>query len=80
MTGRRSNGANLATTSTLVVTNLMKLAGVVLGVHEGLESNPDGRVLGLAALFAAGVQVTETVLLGFIDRLLAQPPPEDSSR
>lgn len=75
MTKRANGGTRTAATwSTLAVTNLTKIAGVVLGVHEGLEAAPDSRVMMVAMLFAAGGQVSETVLLGIIDRVLGSPP------
>lgn len=63
-----TNGGQTAARSTLVITNLTKLAGVAMGMNEGFGSNPDSRVIALAALFAAGAQVSETVLLTLIER------------
>jgi hypothetical protein len=80
MTRQRTDSRSLATGSTLVITNLTKLAGVVLGLHEGLGTAPDGRVIGLAALFAAGAQVSETVLLHLIDRVLGLPEPAEDRK
>lgn len=63
--------------STVVVTNLTKLGGFVLGMHEGFSSTPDPRVIALAAFMLAGAQVSETLLLALIDRIFGRPPPED---
>jgi hypothetical protein len=62
------NGGQAASRSTLVVTNVTKLAGVVIGVHAGFASTPDSRVLALAALMVAGGQFSETLILAAIDR------------
>lgn len=74
---KRPNGSarSAATGSTLVITNLTKIAGVVLGLNEGLSDAADGRVIALAALFAAGAQVSETMLLSLIDRVLGPKEP-----
>jgi hypothetical protein len=49
---------------TLVMTNLGKLGGIVLGVHEGFRAHADARVIAFAALLVAGIQGVERVLRG----------------
>lgn len=61
-----------ASRSTLLLTNLTKVAGLVLGLHEGFSTNPDPRVIAFAAFMVAGGQVSETVLLALIDRFLGK--------
>jgi hypothetical protein len=54
--------------STLFITNMIKLAGLVFAVNELLirgEMRPIA--VGVAALCMAGAQVSEDVLLGIID-------------
>lgn len=67
-------GGQAAEWSTLIITNLTKVAGVAIGLHAGFSSHPDSRVIALAALMVAGGQVSETLLLAAIDRLFGSPP------
>jgi hypothetical protein len=55
--------------STLIVTNLTKLAGIVIGLHAGLDQSPDWRVIALAGLMVSGGQLSETFVLSVIDRI-----------
>lgn len=54
----------------LVVTNLTKLAGLYVGINElgNHGGNPHTIVLAYSALLIAGGQVSETAILGFIER------------
>ena len=63
--------------STLVITNLTKVGGLVIGVHAGLQAHPDPRVLAFAAFLCMGAQVSETVLLRLIERFFGLSPKED---
>ena len=63
--------------STLIVTNLTKLAGIALGMHEGFQATPDARVIALAAFMLAGAQVSETALLALIERFFGLPSREE---
>lgn len=57
--------------STLLITNLTKLAGVALGLHSGFtDQRPT--TLAFAGLLVAGGQFSETVLLHLIDRLFGE--------
>jgi hypothetical protein len=62
-----------ASRSTLVVTNLTKVAGLVLGTRQGFEAHPDARVIALAAFMLAGAQVSENVMIALIERFLGAP-------
>jgi hypothetical protein len=57
-------------TVTLIVTNLIKLGGLVVGVHEIFvhSASPNAIVLAYSALMMAGGQASETAVLGFIER------------
>lgn len=55
MDAQPQNG-NTARRLTLAVTNATKVAGLVLAVHEGLQSNSDAKVLLVAAFMMAGAQ------------------------
>lgn len=56
--------------STLWVTNVTKIVGLVLAVNEMLIRPETNSVrLAVCALLVAGAQVSETVLLSIIDRL-----------
>lgn len=73
---------NFVTTTTFVITNLIKLSGLVLGVRTGLTTGDTPTML-LAAFMMAGAQVSETLILGIFERFLGSPKPtpvpEDSS-
>lgn len=55
----------------LITTNLTKLAGLVIGLHEALTTK-DPTVMAFAAFMMAGAKVSETVLLTFIDRFFGR--------
>jgi hypothetical protein len=57
--------------ATLILTQLTKLAGLVVAVHEAFTTK-DPVVMALAALMIAGGQVSETFVLGLIDRFLGR--------
>lgn len=82
--GSRRNGngngnGNVARGSTLLVTNLTKLAGVALAVNEAaLRPSVRDSVIALCALFVIGTQAAEGVMLRAIDRFFGPPdPPPD---
>lgn len=67
-----------ARASTLFVTNVIKIAGAVGGVNEILiRSELRQSAVALAAFMMAGAQLSETVLLRLIDRVLPGEPKED---
>lgn len=68
--GERPSPSTQARGLSLGVTNLTKLAGLALGVHEGFGDTPDVRVMAFAAFAMAGAQVSEGVLLALVDRFL----------
>jgi hypothetical protein len=53
---------------TLVVTNLIKLAGLFIGVRAGLMPTPSAVVLAFSAFMMAGAQLSETTILAMIER------------
>lgn len=53
----------------LIVTNLTKVGGLIVGINEGLGGGRSA-VLAFAAFLIAGGQLSETFLLSMIDRLL----------
>lgn len=70
---RRSPVSGAARGTTLLVTNLIKLAGVVVAVNEAFTTR-DAVVLATAAFMMAGAQASENVLLAVLDRILRAPP------
>jgi hypothetical protein len=55
--------------STLLITNLTKLGGLAIAIHETLlRANARDSVMALAALLVLGAQVCENVLLRVIER------------
>jgi hypothetical protein len=59
--------------ATLVVTNLTKIVGLVIAFNEALlRTDQRPLVLGVAAFAMTGAQLSETVVLAFIDRFLGR--------
>jgi hypothetical protein len=55
---------------TLVLTNVTKLAGVVIALNEALiRADQRPMVLALAGFMMAGAQLSETLILAFLERL-----------
>jgi hypothetical protein len=58
---------------TLIVTNVIKLAGLVVAINElVLRSQLRPLSAGIAVFMMAGAQVSESVLLAAIDRFLGR--------
>lgn len=56
---------------TLALTNLTKLAGLVIAINEALvRSEVRPTALAVAAFMMAGAQLSESALLAALDRLL----------
>lgn len=68
MTTRQSVDA--ARRSTLIITNVIKLAGLVLAVREMLTVR-DPYVMGVCVVMMSGVQGLEPALVAFAERLFA---------
>jgi len=59
--------------TTLVVTNLTKVVGLVIAFNEALlRTDQRPLILAVAAFMMAGAQLSETVVLGIIDRFLGR--------
>lgn len=59
--------------ATLALTNLTKLAGLIVAVNEALlRSELRPSVLALAAFMMAGAQVSEGLLLSLLDHFLGR--------
>jgi hypothetical protein len=62
------------------LTNLIKLAGLAIAVNElVLRTEPRSIGLAVAAFMMAGAQISEEVLVGFIDNFLGRgkaPEPQ----
>lgn len=69
--GQRSPSSRVSRTGTLVVTNAIKLAGAVLGFHEGFTTKDSG-VLLFAGLLIVGAQGFEGMVLAVVDRVLGR--------
>lgn len=61
---------SLTRITALVVTNTIKLAGLYVGVHELFvhSDHPNAIVLAYSAFLVAGGQLSETTIMGFIDK------------
>jgi len=57
--------------SAILITNITKVAGVAVAVHEAFTTK-DAVVMAVAALMVAGGQFSETLILGLIDRFLGR--------
>lgn len=55
--------------STLLITNLIKLGGLLVAVHEALTTK-DAVVMASATFMMAGAQASEGLVLAVIDRIL----------
>jgi len=54
--------------STLIITNVVKVAGLYVGVRTAMHTPADPVTLAFAAFLIAGGQVSENVVMGIIDR------------
>lgn len=58
---------------TLLLSNVTKLAGVAIVINESLlRTNLRPSALAVAAFMMAGAQVSESVVLGIVDRLVGR--------
>jgi hypothetical protein len=65
--------ANRARSSTLWLTNVTKIVGLVLAVNEMLiRPETNSARLAFVSLVVAGAQLSETMLLAVIDRFLGR--------
>ena len=62
-------GGRAARFVTLLVSNAIKLAGLVIGVHAAFQPSASPAVLGFAALCIAGGQFSEATILGIVERI-----------
>lgn len=59
--------------ATLVITNVTKLIGLAIAFNEALlRTDQRPLALAIAAFMMTGAQVSETVVLGIIDRFLGR--------
>lgn len=56
----------------LFVTNVIKVSGLVIAIHEAF-TNRDPVVLGLAAFMLAGAQISEELVIAFINSFFGKP-------
>lgn len=72
--GRSSNGsAARAQRSTLLITNLAKLTGIVIAILEWAQPGPaQDSVLALCAVFVIGAEAVERVAMAAINSLLGR--------
>lgn len=71
--GRLSTGSARAQSSTLVITNLAKVTGIVIAVLEWNQPGPaQDSVLALCAVFVLGVEAVERVAMTLIRGLLGR--------
>ncbi len=59
---------SVSKTVTLIVTNVIKLAGLYVGVKAATHTPAEAAVLAFSAFLLAGAQVSETTVIGFIER------------
>ncbi len=59
---------NVSRVTTLVVTNVIKVAGLYVGVKAATHTPTDAVTLAFAAFLIAGGQLSETVILGIVER------------
>lgn len=89
MNGKRSPGraAQIGRALTLTVTNLVKLGGLGIALHEAFgPAQPRVVEIALAAFMMAGAQVSEEAILNLVQRMFGtyshtsehSPPPSNS--
>ena len=74
---RGQKGRSLATGATLAITNLTKLAGLVIAVDQAFGVHPRTTLIALAAFMMAGAQFSESVLINAIGRVLGSSHAPD---
>lgn len=65
----KGQGSSQVRRSTLLITNLIKLAGLALAVREMLSAQRDPVVIATCVVMMSGVQGLEEALVVFFDRL-----------
>lgn len=61
----------------LAVTNLIKLAGLVIALEEIFgRARPDTISMAVAAFMMAGAQLSEDVILNLVSKMFTAPSPE----
>lgn len=55
----------------LIITNLTKVSGLIIGFHEALTTKSP-TVMAFAAFLCAGARVSEPALLAFINRFFGR--------
>lgn len=70
MSSERQLASKGAARLTLVVTNIIKLAGVYVAVRTAIVTPNNALGYAAAGFMMAGAQFSETFILDFIDRLL----------
>lgn len=66
-----------ARSSTLIITNSVKVLGLLIAVREVLRPQRDEAVLALAAFMMSGAQLSEELFLGIIERFLGSSQPTE---
>ena len=80
----REDGRSWATQAgrrlTLLITNAIKLGGLVVALNEAVgHDQPRALVIGLAAFMMAGAQVSEEAFLGIVQRIFGAHGTHDGS-
>ena len=65
-----------ARAGTLILTNTIKLGGLVIAINEAIiRTQLRPAALAEAAFMMAGAQISESVVLNLIDHFMGKPPP-----
>lgn len=60
---------------TLVITNVTKLTGLYVAIHEAvLRPHHDPATLALAAFMMGGAQISEGIVMAALDKFFGTPP------
>ena len=65
----QSKPREFARVPTLLVTNGIKIGGLVIAIHEALAQHQHAFTLAVAAFMMAGAQFSEGLMLAIIDHL-----------
>lgn len=55
----------------IVITNSIKIAGLYVGIRTATQPHPSAIVLAFSGFLITGGQISETMVLGFLERFFA---------
>lgn len=74
----RRTSRQVARGGTLLLTNVVKIAGLIFAIREVFKPDRDTSVLALSAFMMSGAQLSEEFFLSVIENFLGRPHEEPS--